>query len=94
MNDATTRDVVIAGRRTSVRMEQPFWMALDAITDREDVPLNVLLTRIERSLPVDGNMSSAVRVFALSYFFALAQHEIPPRLPAVGTGMTKPWPRG
>jgi len=76
-----------------VRMEQPFWMALDAITDREDVPLNVLLTRIGRSLPADGNMSSAVRVFALSYFFALAQHEIPPRLPAVGTGMTKPWSR-
>ena len=77
MIDATTRNVTIAGRRTSIRMEQTFWAALDTVTQRERVPLNVLLTRINRTLPSDGSLSSAVRVFVLSYFLALAQLKEP-----------------
>ena len=77
MNDAKTRNVIIAGRRTSIRMELPFWTALNCIADREGMPLNVLLTRISRSVPADGSVSSSVRVFALNYFYALAHNRIP-----------------
>jgi len=77
MNDAVCRIVKIAERRTSIRLEQPFWAALDHIVDQEGMPLNALLTRISRSVPADGNMSSSVRVFALNYFYALAHNRIP-----------------
>jgi len=57
------RSVTIAGHRTSVSLEQPFWDALREIAERRDVSLNALVEQVDRKR--EGNLSSALRVFVL-----------------------------
>ncbi len=75
-----TRNVRIGGARSSIRLEKAFWESLDEILNREDLTLDGLVTRISGRLPVRANLSSAVRVFVHSYFYALSQDRTP-RLP-------------
>jgi len=57
------RSVTIAGHRTSVSLEQPFWDALREIAERRGVSLNALVEEVDRKR--EGNLSSALRVFVL-----------------------------
>lgn len=57
------RSVTIAGHRTSVSLEQPFWDALRDIARSRGTSLNALIAEIDRGR--DGNLSSALRVFVL-----------------------------
>ncbi len=57
------RSVTIAGHRTSVSLEQPFWDALREIAERRGTSLNALIEEIDRRR--EGNLSSALRVFVL-----------------------------
>lgn len=59
------RSVNIAGHRTSVSLEEPFWDALKAIAAAEGVTLAALITRIDAER--DGNLSSALRLHVLAY---------------------------
>lgn len=72
-----TRNVTIGGSRTSIRLEQQFWVGLEEIVTREGIPVNTLVTRIRASQRDDGSLSSAVRVFVQAYFFALAHNRRP-----------------
>jgi len=77
---STTRNVTIGGARSSIRLEDAFWDALDEILRREGLTLNGLVTRISDRLSARGNLSGAVRVYIHSYFYALSQDRTP-RLP-------------
>jgi predicted DNA-binding ribbon-helix-helix protein len=57
------RSVDIAGHRTSVSLETPFWDALAAIAVRRKVSVNQLIAEIDKDR--QGNLSSALRVFVL-----------------------------
>ena len=57
------RSVNIAGHRTSVSIEAPFWDALRNIAAREKKSLNDLIAAIDSAR--DGNLSSAIRVYVL-----------------------------
>lgn len=57
------RSVDIAGHRTSVSLEAPFWDALAAIAARRKVSVNQLIAEIDKDRA--GNLSSALRVFVL-----------------------------
>jgi predicted DNA-binding ribbon-helix-helix protein len=56
--------VVIAGHRTSISLEDAFWIALKEIAAGEGVSLAALVARMDASRG-DANLSSALRVFAL-----------------------------
>jgi predicted DNA-binding ribbon-helix-helix protein len=58
------RSVVIAGHKTSVSLEQPFWDALKRAAAKRKVTINDLVTEVDRGR--SGNLSSAIRVFLLS----------------------------
>jgi len=59
---------VIAGRgRTSMRLEPELWDALHEICWREGLAIGQLVRRVERDAS-PGGRTSAVRVFALTYF--------------------------
>jgi predicted DNA-binding ribbon-helix-helix protein len=58
------RSVKVAGHRTSVSIEEPFWDALKEIAAREGMSLNDLIARIDDSR--DGNLSSAIRMHVLN----------------------------
>lgn len=68
------RNVVVDGHRTSMRLERWVWDALDDIGAREGKTLNELVTEISRRAQscseAASSLSSAVRVFAMSYYRA------------------------
>ncbi|MCA0201545.1 MAG: ribbon-helix-helix domain-containing protein [Proteobacteria bacterium] len=57
------RSVDIAGHRTSISLEEPFWDALAAIADKRQISMNKLIAEIDKERT--GNLSSALRVFVL-----------------------------
>lgn len=62
------RSVSIAGHRTSISLERPFWDALKEVACSLDVSVNELVRRIDEGRDSEGNLSSAVRVYVLAHF--------------------------
>ncbi len=58
------RSVVIAGHRTSVSIETPFWDSLKDIAEARGMSLNRLIAEIDESRA--ENLSSAIRVYVLA----------------------------
>ncbi len=59
------RSVVIAGHRTSVSIETPFWDALKDIAAARGMSLNRLIAAIDESRA--ENLSSAIRIYVLAH---------------------------
>jgi len=59
------RSVSIAGHRTSISLEEPFWEALREIAARDNLSLQGLIGRIDAERG-EQNLSSAIRVFVLT----------------------------
>lgn len=57
--------VVIAGHRTSVSVEAPFWDGLKDIAVRRGMSLNGLIAEIDESRA--DNLSSAIRLYVLRH---------------------------
>lgn len=58
------RSVSIAGHRTSISLEEPFWQFLREIAEREKLSVQALIGRIDAERG-EQNLSSAIRVFVL-----------------------------
>jgi predicted DNA-binding ribbon-helix-helix protein len=58
------RSVAIAGHRTSVSLEAPFWDELQAIARERGASAQALIARIDAGRG-GQNLSSAIRVFVL-----------------------------
>lgn len=67
MSRPVKRSFNIAGHRTSISLEAPFWAALKDAAARERIPVVQLVARIDGDRG-DANLSSAVRVWLLSYY--------------------------
>ena len=63
------RSIVIAGHKTSVSLEDAFWKGLKEIASRRDATLSELVASIDADRQ-HGNLSSAIRLFVLSYYQA------------------------
>ena len=59
------RSVSIAGHRTSISLEEPFWKVLREIAEREKLSIQALIGRIDAERD-EQNLSSAIRVFVLT----------------------------
>ena len=59
------RSVSIAGHRTSISLEEPFWEGLREIAEREKLSVQALIGRIDAERG-EQNLSSAIRVFVLN----------------------------
>lgn len=70
------RNVVVAGRRTSLRLEGWCWDALADIGARERLNRNQLVTAIDQRLRAeafgDVSLASSIRVFIMWYYRAAA----------------------
>lgn len=64
------RSIVVAGKKTSISLEDEFWTALRRIAASEDKSITELVS----SAPLDRrtNLSSALRVFILRHHEKLA----------------------
>jgi predicted DNA-binding ribbon-helix-helix protein len=61
------RSVFLAGTRTSISLEEEFWVGLREIAERRGVSLSEVLGEIDRERE-RSNLSSATRVFVLRFF--------------------------
>ena len=57
------RSVTIAGHRTSVSLEDPFWDQLKAIASDRGLSVAQVVAEVDKGRA--GNLSSALRVFVL-----------------------------
>lgn len=62
------RSVTLAGHRTSLSIEEPFWVALKRLAAEDRISINALVARIDadriEARPA-YNLSSAVRLYVL-----------------------------
>jgi predicted DNA-binding ribbon-helix-helix protein len=61
------RSIIIAGRRTSVSVEDAFWESLKKIAAHRRLTLSALVTVINSERHY-GNLSSAIRLCVLSFY--------------------------
>lgn len=62
------RSVTIAGHETSISLEPDFWQALREEAERQSLPMNALVARIDADrIEAAGppNLASAIRVWLL-----------------------------
>jgi hypothetical protein len=58
------RSLTIAGHRTAVSLEEPFWEALRLAAETRDVPIARLVAEID-AVRGETSLSSAIRLFVL-----------------------------
>jgi predicted DNA-binding ribbon-helix-helix protein len=68
----TKRSVMIAGHRTSVSLEDPFWAALREVADARGQSVQALIGTIDAGRGAQ-NLSSAIRVFVLEAVRAIPE---------------------
>jgi predicted DNA-binding ribbon-helix-helix protein len=61
------RSVLVAGRRTSVSLEDEFWVGLKKVADARNIKLIALVAEID-SKRQNANLSSAIRLFVLDFY--------------------------
>ena len=62
------RSITIAGHRTSISLEAPFWQALAEIAAARGTSVAALVAEIDRDRADDINLSAAIRIFALGWY--------------------------
>jgi predicted DNA-binding ribbon-helix-helix protein len=63
------RSVTLGLLNTSVSLEEDFWCSLKEIALQREMPIQALVTEIDRRR-VQANLSSALRLYALAYYQA------------------------
>lgn len=63
--------LAIAGHRTSISLEEPFWLALKEIASGDGIPLAALVAEVD-SRRGEANLSSALRLRVLAHYQQLA----------------------
>jgi predicted DNA-binding ribbon-helix-helix protein len=72
MSRPVKRSFTIAGHRTSISLETPFWEALKAAAAEEGIAVAKLIARIDSTRGASG-LSSAARVWLLAHYRERAQ---------------------
>ena len=69
------RSIELNGHKTSVSLEDEFWLSLRQIAVLKDITLPVLLQSIDRARE-GANLSSAIRVYVLNHYRILADDDM------------------
>ena len=68
------RSVLIAGHRTSVSLEEPFWEGLRALAEGRGLTVARLIAEVDAARgDADTGLSGALRVAVLMHYRALAE---------------------
>jgi predicted DNA-binding ribbon-helix-helix protein len=62
------RSITIAGHRTSISLEAPFWEALAEIAASRKTSVAALVADIDRGRGDETNLSAALRMYALDWY--------------------------
>lgn len=69
LSSLSLHNIVVDGRRTSVRLEASMWDGLRDIAHRRGMSLNDLVSEIERNRDTPG-LTAAIRVYIVDYYRA------------------------
>ena len=61
------RSIMVAGHKTSVSLEEPFWICMKEIAAGRSITLSQLVDEIDKKRE-HGNLSSAIRQYALAHY--------------------------
>jgi predicted DNA-binding ribbon-helix-helix protein len=75
MKPERKRSLSIAGHRTSISLEAPFWEALKEIAASENRPIAALVADVDSGRG-ELNLSSALRLHALAHYRKLAGGQV------------------
>lgn len=76
----SVRNIEIDGHRTSFRLEDIFWEGVQRCARDKEVSVDELISQVvEQHRGASATMTSAVRVFLISYFQKLAVGQAMPR---------------
>ena len=64
------RNIMVAGRRTSMRLEPEMWAALLDIARRENSTIHAIATHVADRKKPETSLTAATRVFCLAYYRA------------------------
>lgn len=70
------RSIVIGGHKTSVSLEDAFWLGLKDIAHRQRLTVSTMVGLIDTE-GRQGNLSSAIRLFVLDGLRTQPSHDIP-----------------
>ena len=89
------RSLTVAGHRTSVSLEEPFWTALAEIAAGQQSSIAAVVAAIDHNRAGGSNLSAAIRVFVLDWFRKQAGTSpanliAPARSPAAGRRRSAP----
>lgn len=70
-----SRNITVAGRRTSVRLEPEMWTALREIARRENCKIHDICSLIQMRKNPDTSLTAAIRVFLMLYYRAAATED-------------------
>ena len=62
------RSLTLQGHRTSVSLEDEFWLAFRDIAKIKSLPINVLAAEIDAGRDPETGLASAIRVFVLNWY--------------------------
>jgi predicted DNA-binding ribbon-helix-helix protein len=62
------RSIKIASYQTSVSLKEEFWNALKEIATTQNVGISKLMSIIDSQRQSNNNLSSAIRLYVLSYY--------------------------
>lgn len=82
LSSLVIRNVVVAGRRTSVRLEPVMWEALQDIARRQERTIHDVVTQIDRERTA-SSLTAAIRIYIVGFYRAAAGGE--PRRAAAET---------
>jgi predicted DNA-binding ribbon-helix-helix protein len=70
-----SRNIVILGRRTSVRLEPEMWAALKDMAGRERCSIHDLCSAVSMRKQPQTSLTAAIRVFIMLYYKAASTEE-------------------
>jgi predicted DNA-binding ribbon-helix-helix protein len=85
------RNVVVGGRRTSVRLEPAMWEALQEIARRRKLSIHALVTQIDRMRSA-STLTAAIRVHIVDFYRTAAARAAAPSRPEQPPASTPPLP--
>ncbi|XAT61299.1 aryl-sulfate sulfotransferase [Rhodobacteraceae bacterium Araon29] len=62
------RSLTLRGHRTSVSLEDRFWLAFRTIAKEKKRPINVLAAEIDAARALDTGLASAIRDYVLQHY--------------------------
>jgi len=70
-----SKNILISGRRTSVRLEPEMWQSLKEIADREKATIHDLCTLVYLCKRESSTLTAAIRVFLMLYYKTASTEE-------------------